>query len=105
MASTLTKKPRPSLAQDMNDYLNLICESSRNNDNISLPGWGSKDDSIPEIKIVSFGNICVYMNTNLSISYLGAAMCIISTAQHANPNVRGHKEPFLRRKVLYLKIV
>ena len=25
--------------------------------------------------------------------YLGAAKCIISTAQHARPNVIGHKEP------------
>ena len=31
----------------------------------------------------------------LSMSYLGAAMCIISTAQHAKPKVKGHKE-FLR---------
>ena len=29
-----------------------------------------------------------------SMSYLGAAMCIISTAQHASPNVKGHKEDF-----------
>ena len=29
------------------------------------------------------------------MSYLGAAMCIISTAQQANPKVRGHREPFL----------
>ena len=63
MAPTLTKKPRQSLAQDMNDYLNLICESSRNNDNISLSGWGSKNDSIPEVKIVSFGNIWVWIQT------------------------------------------
>ena len=27
-----------------------------------------------------------------SISYLGAAKCIISTAQHAKPKVNGHKE-------------
>merc|ERR1719266_1358114 len=31
----------------------------------------------------------------LSMSYLGAAMCIISTAQQASPKVRGHREPFL----------
>jgi hypothetical protein len=30
-----------------------------------------------------------------SISYLLTAACIISTAQHARPNVRGHKEPAL----------
>lgn len=30
---------------------------------------------------------------NLSMSYRGAAMCIISTAQHARPKVSGHKEP------------
>jgi hypothetical protein len=30
---------------------------------------------------------------NLSISYLLTAACIISTAQHANPKVKGHKEP------------
>lgn len=29
---------------------------------------------------------------NLSMSYLGAAMCIISTAQQAKPNVNGHIE-------------
>lgn len=29
-----------------------------------------------------------------SMSYLGAAMCIISTAQHASPNVNGHNELF-----------
>ena len=27
------------------------------------------------------------------MSYLGAAMCIISTAQQARPKVRGHREP------------
>ena len=31
----------------------------------------------------------------LSMSYLGAAMCIISTAQHARPKVSGHSELFL----------
>ena len=30
---------------------------------------------------------------NLSISYLLAAECIISTAQHARPNVMGQREP------------
>lgn len=30
---------------------------------------------------------------NLSMSYRGAAMCIISTAQQAKPKVMGHKEP------------
>merc|ERR1719266_202166 len=29
-----------------------------------------------------------------SMSYLGAAMCIISTAQHARPKVKGHNEHF-----------
>jgi len=29
------------------------------------------------------------------MSYLGAAACIISTAQHARPNVIGQREPFL----------
>ena len=29
----------------------------------------------------------------LSMSYLGAAMCIISTAQQARPNVSGQREP------------
>ena len=28
-----------------------------------------------------------------SMSYRGAAMCIISTAQQARPNVSGHSEP------------
>ena len=37
------------------------------------------------------------------MSYLGAAMCIISTAQHANPNVRGQREPFL--KVMWINIL
>lgn len=35
------------------------------------------------------------MTPNLSKSYLLTVACIISTAQHANPNVKGHKEPFL----------
>ena len=30
---------------------------------------------------------------NLSISYLLQAACIISTAQHAKPNVNGQSEP------------
>jgi len=30
---------------------------------------------------------------NLSMSYRLIAACIISTAQHANPNVRGHRDP------------
>lgn len=30
---------------------------------------------------------------NLSISYRLVAACIISTAQQAKPNVRGHNEP------------
>ena len=30
---------------------------------------------------------------NLSMSYLGAAKCIISTAQQARPNVIGHMDP------------
>ena len=47
-------------------------------------------------------NICIY-GTDLSMSYLGAAMCIISTAQHANPNVRGHREPFL--KVMWINLL
>ena len=34
------------------------------------------------------------MMSHLSMSYLGAAMCIISTAQHASPKVRGHREPW-----------
>ena len=34
------------------------------------------------------------MSVHLSMSYLGAAMCIISTAQHASPKVRGHREPW-----------
>jgi hypothetical protein len=32
---------------------------------------------------------------NRSISYLLTAACIISTAQHAKPNVKGHKDPAL----------
>merc|ERR1719232_1688843 len=32
---------------------------------------------------------------HLAMSYLGAAICIISTAQQARPKVRGHNEPFL----------
>lgn len=33
--------------------------------------------------------------------YLGAAKCIISTAQQARPNVIGHKEPFKKHKVTF----
>jgi hypothetical protein len=36
---------------------------------------------------------------NLSKSYLDAAACIISTAQHANPNVKGHIEPEQNDKI------
>jgi hypothetical protein len=32
---------------------------------------------------------------NLSKSYLLTVACIISTAQHAKPNVKGHKDPDL----------
>ena len=35
---------------------------------------------------------------NLLFLYLGAAKCIISTAQQARPNVIGHKEPWKQKK-------
>lgn len=35
--------------------------------------------------------------------YLGAAKCIISTAQQARPNVIGHKEPFKKKQKVTFK--
>ena len=42
--------------------------------------------------------LCYFVHTSTCTCmtlkpYLGAAKCIISTAQHARPNVIGHKEP------------
>ena len=38
--------------------------------------------------------LCYFVQTSIILKpYLGAAKCIISTAQHAKPNVIGHKEP------------
>ena len=36
---------------------------------------------------------------NLSMSYLLTAACIISTAQQANPKVKGHKDPALAHPI------
>ena len=100
--------------------INLICESSSYNNDISLAGGGTEDNSIPVHKEMQHDNILTWARvpswseelkrqrvTNwpqritwyLSMSYLGAAMCIISTAQQASPKVRGHREPFLHVKL------
>ena len=42
---------------------------------------------------------------NLSISYLLTAACIISTAQHANPKVKGHKEPARAQAIIEINLV
>lgn len=53
---------------------------------VSVPATIIKSDCLGEaLKIIP----------NLSISYLLTAACIISTAQQARPNVKGHKEPAL----------
>jgi hypothetical protein len=39
-----------------------------------------------------------------SISYLLIAAWIISTAQHANPNVNGHKEPALAQAIIEINL-
>jgi len=36
---------------------------------------------------------------NLSKSYLLTVACIISTAQHANPKVKGHNDPCLAHEI------
>lgn len=41
---------------------------------------------------------------NLSKSYLLTVECIISTAQQANPNVKGHKEPCLAHVINLLDL-
>ena len=48
-----------------------------------------KSRNVPGQNWWSLTSFCLY----LSMSYLGAAMCIISTAQQARPKVRGHSEP------------
>jgi len=42
---------------------------------------------------------------NLSISYRLIAACIISTAQQANPKVKGHKEPALAQAITEINLV
>lgn len=37
---------------------------------------------------------------NLSISYRLTAACIISTAQHANPKVKGQRDPDLAQAII-----
>lgn len=37
---------------------------------------------------------------NRSMSYRLTAACIISTAQQANPKVKGHKEPALAQEII-----
>ena len=73
-------------------WSHLVCESSSHDDHISLARRSSEHDAISEKYLWS-----VERNkepqSHLSMSYLGAAMCIISTAQHARPNVKGHREP------------
>jgi sulfopyruvate decarboxylase TPP-binding subunit len=42
---------------------------------------------------------------NLSKSYLLTVACIISTAQHANPKVKGQSEPFRDQFIIELALV
>jgi hypothetical protein len=42
---------------------------------------------------------------NRSISYRLTAACIISTAQQANPKVKGHKEPDLAHEIIEINFV
>ncbi len=50
--------------------------------------------SVPEINIKSAcRGEALKITPNRSKSYLLNVACIISTAQHANPNVKGQKEP------------
>ena len=42
--------------------------------------------------------VALKITPNLSQSYLLTVACIISTAQHANPNVIGQKEPCLAQE-------
>ena len=42
---------------------------------------------------------------NLSISYLLTAACIISTAQQANPKVKGHNDPALAHAIIETNFV
>lgn len=47
------------------------------------------------VKIISKATISHITRVNIIMysPYLAAAACIISTAQHAKPNVMGHNEP------------
>jgi len=47
--------------------------------------------------------VALKMTPNLSKSYLLKVLCIISTAQHANPKVNGHKEPCLAQDTTALE--
>ena len=45
------------------------------------------------------------MIPNLSISYRLTAVCIISTAQQANPNVKGQREPERAQAITDISLV
>ena len=72
----------------------LVGQSPRHDDHIGLARGGSEHNSISKTNYQSSEFCACWMSAHLSMSYLGAAMCIISTAQHARPKVRGHREPW-----------
>jgi hypothetical protein len=49
--------------------------------------------------------LALKIKPNLSISYLLTATCIISIAQQANPNVKGHNEPPLAQFNNFLNLI
>jgi len=57
---------------------------------VSVPATIIKSDCLGDaLKIIP----------NLSMSYLLTAACIISTAQQANPKVKGHSDPALAHPI------
>ena len=75
-------------------WSHLVGQCSSHNDDICLSWGGSEHNTISNNnKFLKTELIHDMFQSNLSMSYLGAAICIISTAQQARPKVRGHNEP------------
>ena len=68
------------------------CSRSVHNNEVTVKDWMTrlwKTHRRNNGPVVWLGFLCI-----LIIFYLGAANCIISTAQHARPNCIGHIEPY-----------
>ena len=82
----------------------LVGQRARHDDHVGLARGGAEHDAVPgHGDMGALSTAGHFITSHLSMSYLGAAICIISTAQHASPNVRGHREPWSHEKSLTLK--